>query len=168
MIMNILKNKHLILAMFVAPVLAIIAYFATDYVVSEKPRQAQQGNTYKLAAKSNCRYQSGQCTLQNGDVEVIVTVVRIAESLVELRLQSSVPAQKVLASFVDEDSEEQPQTMQSNTAENTGWYAQFNIADPEKAQLRLAMELSGALFYAETPAVFIDYDTAFSRDNFSE
>lgn len=154
--------------MFVAPALAIIAYFATDYAVSEKPHQAQQGETYKLAAKSNCRYQSGQCTLQNGDVEVVVTVVRIAESLVELRLQSSVPAQKVLASFVHDNSDEQPQAMQSDTAEHTGWYAQYNIADPEKARLRLAMELSGALFYAETPAVFIDYSTTFSQDNFSE
>lgn len=166
--MNILKNKHLILAMFVAPVLAIIAYFATDYVVSEKPRQAQQGNTYKLAANSNCRYQSGQCTLQNGDVEVKVSVERITDSLIELTLRSNIPVQKVLASFVADNITEQPTAMQSDAADSTVWQARFNIAEPEKAQLRLAMELSGALFYAETPAVFIDYDTAFSRDNFSE
>jgi uncharacterized protein involved in propanediol utilization len=166
--MNILKNKHLILAMFVAPVLAIIAYFATDYVVSEKPRQAQQGNTYKLAANSNCRYQSGQCTLQNGDVEVKVSVERITDSLIELTLRSNIPVQKVLASFVADNITDQPTAMQSDAADSTVWQARFNIAEPEKAQLRLAMELSGALFYAETPAVFIDYDTAFSRDNFSE
>jgi hypothetical protein len=58
--------------------------------------------------------------------------------------------------------------MQSDAAENTLWHARFNIADPEKAQLRLAVELSGALFYAETPAVFIDYSTTFSRDNFAD
>jgi hypothetical protein len=166
--MNILKNKHLILAMFVAPVLAIIAYFATDYVVSEKPHQAQQGNTYKLAANPNCRYQSGQCTLQNGDVEVRVTVERITASLIELTLRSSMPAQKVLASFVEDNDTAQPQAMQSVDAENTVWHAKFNISNPETAQLRLAMELSGALFYAETPAVFIDYSTTFSRDNFSD
>ena len=153
--MNILKNKHLILALFVAPVLAIIAYFATDYVVSEK-------------ANSNCRYQSGQCTLQNGDVEVKVTVERITDSLIELTLRSNMPVQKVLASFVADNITEQPTAMQSDAADSTVWQARFNIAEPEKAQLRLAMELSGALFYAETPAVFIDYDTAFSRDNFSE
>ncbi len=166
--MNILKNKHLILAMFVAPVLAIIAYFATDYAVSEKPQQAQQGNTYKLAANSNCRYQSGQCTLQNGDVEINVTVERITESLVEMTLRCNIPAQKVLASLVGDNDTEQPVAMQSDAAEKTVWHAQFNIADPEKAQLRLAVELSGALFYAETPAVFIDYSTTFSRDNFSD
>jgi hypothetical protein len=166
--MNILKNKHLILAMFVAPVLAIIAYFATDYAVSEKPHQAQQGNTYKLAASSNCRYQSGQCTLQNGDVEIHVTVERITASLVEMTLRTSISAQKVLASLVDDNNAGQPVAMQSNDAENTVWHAQFDITDPEKAQLRLAVELSGALFYAETPAVFIDYSTTFSRDNFSD
>jgi hypothetical protein len=166
--MNILKNKHLILAMFVAPILAIIAYFATDYVVSEKPHQAQQGNTYKLAAKSNCRYQSGQCTLQNGDVEVNITVERIAESMIELTLRSSLPAQKVMASFVDDNNAEQPVMMLSDTAANTLWHAQFNIADPQQATLRLVVELSGALFFAETPAVFIDYATTFSRDNFAD
>ena len=154
--------------MFVAPVLAIIAYFATDYAVSEKPHQAQQGNTYKLAAGSNCRYQSGQCTLRNGDVEIHVTVERITASLVEMTLRSGIPAQKVLASLVDDNNAGQPVAMQTNDAEHTVWHAQFNITDPEKAQLRLAVELSGALFYAETPAVFIDYSTTFSRDNFSD
>ncbi|NOQ87942.1 MAG: hypothetical protein GQ550_03380, partial [Gammaproteobacteria bacterium] len=55
--MQILKNKHLILAMFVAPVLAIIAYSSVDTIVSEQPQAAMQGSSYKLAAKSNCRYQ---------------------------------------------------------------------------------------------------------------
>jgi hypothetical protein len=85
-----------------------------------------------------------------------------------MTLRCNMPAQKVMASFVDDNNKEQPVAMQSDVAENTVWHAQFNIADPEKAQLRLAVELSGALFYAETPAVFIDYSTTFSRDNFSD
>lgn len=166
--MNILKNKHVILAMFVAPVLAIIAYFATDYVVSEKPHQAQQGNSYKLAAKSNCRYQSGQCTLYNGDVEVNVRAERINGSLIELSLHANMPLQNVLVSSVVADEETDPVVMQPAVSEENTWRAKIDIFDVEKSALRLVLELSGLLFYAETPAVFIDYDTTFSRDNFSD
>jgi len=166
--MNILKNKHLVLAMFVAPVLALIAYFATDYVVSEKPHAAQQGTSYKLAAKSNCRYQSGQCTLHNGDVEVNVRVERITGSLIELILQANVPLQNALVSFVIGNEEIDPAVMQRVVSEENTWRARFELVDPEKSTLRLALELSGSLFFAETPAVFIDYDTSFPRENFSD
>ena len=166
--MNFLKNKHLVLAMFVAPVLAIIAYFAVDHVVSEKPHLAQQGSSYKLAAKSNCRYQSGQCTLHNGDVEVNVFVKRVTDSLIELTLQSNMPAQNVLASFVGASTTEEPVVMQSFVPEKNVWSGTFDVVDPEKSNLRLALEVSGSVFYAETSAVFINYDTTFSRENFSD
>ncbi|MGB5276259.1 MAG: hypothetical protein WBO73_01165 [Gammaproteobacteria bacterium] len=165
--MHFFKNKHLVLAMFVAPVLAIIAYFAVDAVVSEKPRLAQEGNSYRLAANPNCRYQSGRCTLRNGDVEVNVNVERVTDSVIELTVRSNLPAQHVIASFVGEDTDEQPAVMQSFVPQKTIWSATFALVDPEKNFLRLALKLSGSVFYAELPAVFIDYNTSFSRDNFS-
>ncbi|MGY0646152.1 MAG: hypothetical protein ACW7DN_16410, partial [Paraglaciecola chathamensis] len=60
------KNKHIITALIVTPLLAIAGYFATDYIVSERPQQAQQGGQYQLAALPNCRYASGKCGLKNG------------------------------------------------------------------------------------------------------
>ena len=98
--MQILKNKHLILAMFVAPVLAIIAYFSVDSIVSEKPQAALQGSSYKLAAKSNCRYQSGNCTLKNGDIEVQIRARRIAGKEIELSMFSELPVQNAIISYV--------------------------------------------------------------------
>jgi len=166
--MNILKNKHVVLAMFVAPVLAIIAYFATDHIVSEKPQLVQQGISYKLAAKSNCRYQSGQCTLHNGDVQVNVRVERVTPSAIKLILQSNIPVKNALASFVDGDTETLPTTLYPAAAEEDTWNAEFKLADVEKTTLRLVLEISGSIFYAETPAVFIDYETTFTRDNFSK
>ena len=165
--MNILKNKHVILAMFVAPVLAIIAYFATDHIVSEKPHQAEQGNSYKLAAKSNCRYQSGQCTLHNGDVQVHVRVERVTDSVVKLIVQSNTPVKYALASLSETDAETQPTTLYPAATEENTWNAEFNLVDVAKTTLRLVLEISDSMFYAETPAVFIDYETTFSRDNFS-
>jgi len=154
--------------MFVAPVLALIAYFATDYVVSEQPHAARQGNSYILAAKSNCRYQSGQCTLQNGEVEVKVRVERITGSLIELILHANMPLQNALASFVVGDDETEPAVMQPAVSEENTWRARFKLVEPENSSLRLVLELSDSFFFAETPAVFIDYDTSYSRDNFSD
>lgn len=166
--LHFLKNKHLVVAMFVAPVLAIIAYFAVDHVVSEKPHVAAQGNSYKLAAKSNCRYQSGECTLVNGDVEISVRVQRATDALIELTVESNLPARRVLASFTGENETDEPVVLQSFAPEKTIWNATLPVVDPENSHLRLALELGGAAFYAETSAVFIDYNTAYPRDNFAE
>ena len=159
--MSFFKNKHVILAMFVAPVLAIIAYFATDHVVSEKPHQVQQGTTY------NCRYQSGQCNLKNGDIEVSVRVERVSDSAVKLILQSNTPVQNALASLTEADANTQPATMYRSAADDDIWNAEFSPVDAETGTLRLALEIAGSVFYAETPTAFIDYETTFSRDNFS-
>jgi hypothetical protein len=166
--MNILKNKHLILAMFVAPLLAIIAYFSVDYIVSEKPKAAQQGGTYKLAAKSNCRYQSGVCTLKNGDIEVKLHARRIDERMVELNMYSELPIQNAIISYVAGEFTSEPVAMNTESAAAGDWYVTLELSDPENSQLRMALSIADAMYYAETTAVFIDYETSFSRDNFSE
>ena len=61
------KNKHVIIALLVAPVLAIIAWFAVDRMVAEEPQAAQAGGAYELVAKPNCRYASGECELVNNE-----------------------------------------------------------------------------------------------------
>ena len=165
--MNILKNKHVVLAMFVAPVLAIIAYFATDRIVSEKPHQAQQGNSYKLAAKSNCRYKSGQCTLHNGEVQVNVRIEKVSTAVIKLIVQANMPIKNALASFAEDESEAQPGTLYPAAEQENTWNAEFRLVNIEKNTLRLVLEIADSLFYAETPLVFADYETPFTRDNFS-
>ena len=166
--MNILKNKHLILAVFVAPVLAIIAYFSVDHLVSEKPQAAQQGGTYKLAAKSNCRYQSGNCTLKNGDIEVHIRAQRIAANEVELSMQSELLIQHAIISYAVDDYASEPVPMKIISEETNERYIRLHLDDPEKSVLRLALSIADTMYYAETAAVFVDYETSFSRDNFSE
>ena len=158
----------MILAMFVAPVLAIIAYFSVDYLVSEKPKTAMQGSSYKLAAKSNCRYQSGTCTLKNGDIEVRIGARRVTDKEVELTVFSEMQIQKVIISYVTDDIVSQPEQMNAVTAEAKNWQLRLHLDDPEKTKLRLALNISDSTYYAETTAVFVDYETTFSRENFPE
>jgi len=166
--MNVLKNKHVILAMFVAPMLAIMAYFATDSVVSEKPQKAEAGEEYKLAARSNCRYESGLCTLHNGDVEIDIRINRLStstgEPFVELLLQSNTPLQQALVSLGSHDA--QPVALSGET-DRLSWRTDLETTLAAGSELRLAVMISGTAFYAAVPTVFVDYDTSFSRDNFS-
>ena len=169
--MDFLKNKHLILAMFIAPVLAVIAYFAVDQTVSEKPHTAVAGSSYKLAAKSNCRYKSGSCTLENGDVEVKLRVEIIDNSRATVFLSSVIPLQNALVSFVDDPGYDtvnaEPTPMLTSLEQPGVWSASFNNVPSDKSILRLAVSISDTVYYAETTAIFIEYETSFSQENFS-
>jgi hypothetical protein len=166
--MQILKNKHMILAMFVAPVLAIIAYFSVDYMVTEKPQAALQGGTYKLVAKSNCRYQSGACTLENGDIRMQIRAQRISDEMIELNMYSELPIQQALIAYVTENNISEPALMEAATAKMKNWHVTLHLTEPEKTKLRLALSIADSMYYAETTAVFVDYKTSFSRENFSQ
>lgn len=166
--MQFLKNKHLIMAMFVAPILAIIAYFSVDYYVSETPHAALQGASYQLVAKSNCRYKSGKCTLENGDIEVNLRAQAVTGNQLELVLTSAMPIQSVLVSFVDDGKTSQPTKMLASSEAADTWSAILYKAESEQSELRLALNISETLYYAETSTIFIDYETIFSRDNFSK
>ena len=165
--MQLLKNKHLILAMFVAPALAIIAYFAVDHVVSEEPHSAIQGSSYMLVAKSNCRYKSGICTLENGDVEVKLRVENLGHNQVLVLLSSVLPVQSAIISLVDELDSRAPKSMTLSTEQPDVWSATLYKTPVEGSILRLALNISGTHYYAETTTVFIDYETSFSQKNFS-
>ena len=161
----LLKNKHLILAMFIAPVLAILAYFATDYVVAEKPHVAQQGEAYKLSANSNCRYKSGVCTLKNGDVEVSVRAKRVENNQLELTVSSDLIIQSALVLFLDSNNDRSTKPVAMKAENKNSWTTNLNF-EKEQNILRLALNIDDSLYYAETSAVFIDYETSFSRNNF--
>ena len=154
--------------MIVAPLLAIIAYFAVDHVVSEKPSAAKEGSTYKLAAKSNCRYQSGLCTLKNADIELVIRAKRIDDRTVELVLTSELEVDDVLISLANSEADARPVQMQVKDGQSDELHATFDNFDAERSVLRLAAGIAGSMYYAETTAIFVDYETTFSRDNFSQ
>ncbi len=156
--MSFLRNKHLITAMFVTPLLAIAGYYVADRSVAEPPVAIEPDRSYPLVARSNCRYQSGLCTLVNGDVKLTVNASRVSEHRVALSVVAEQPLDRVvIASTPDE-----PVVMKR---EGNVWKNEMTITDPESTQLQLVFTLNGAHFFAETSAVFVDYSTGFSRKN---
>ena len=174
--MHFLKNKHLIMAMFIAPILAVIAYFAVDNVVSEEPHAALEGASYQLVAKSNCRYKSGICTLENGDVEVKVRLEATDGGQAKVFLNSVLPVQHALISFTDDVDYEKISSepvqlrllREVGTEQTNLWSGIINTVPTSNSVMRLVVSISDTLYYAETTSVFIDYETSFSRENFSK
>ncbi len=163
-----LTNKHFIVALIVAPILAIIAYFGVDAYVSEKPHKAVEGKAYPLVAKSNCRYESGKCTLDNGDISVsIVSIPADNKDLINLQLSSGLPLQGVKMALVTGSNSQAPIAMRSNNNEGTEWQTTVTKAETtaDNARFQIALSLSDTLYYGETETTFITYQTGFSQEN---
>lgn len=152
-----LKNKHVVAAMIIAPLLAIMSYFLTDNMVSEKPHAAEPGKAYPLVAKSNCRYESGLCTLENGELKLQLSVL----SGRYLHLESNVPLEQVTVAISNIDSEGDPQTMQISDDTGTRWQIPVQSSDLANSNLRLALVTGNkSYFFAETPMIFAHREAA--------
>ena len=160
-----LKNKHIITALIVAPILSIMAYFATDYVVSERPHQAQSGQSYQLVQLPNCRYESGKCGLKNGNFKVVISGDADKDGGLSLRLASEFALDEAFVSVVkDAEQESKPVPMKAVGDDQKSW--QLNLFVPNAAEqfLHLAVTADGAVYYAESSMVFLNYETSFHKD----
>ena len=149
------KNKHVVIAMLVAPVLSILAWLAVDYFVSERPHAAKPGEAYLLIAKSNCRYDSGQCDLANGDFEVTLRATRIGDVRMTLELVSKFPLQQSTIGLVESGIERPPLPMDATAASATRWVGEMSRPGSEESSLRLAVLAEGVTYYAEVPVTFL-------------
>jgi len=152
------KNKHVVVAMLVAPVLSILAWFAVDYFVSERPHAAKIGTTYSLIAKSNCRYDSGQCDLENGEFELTLRPTEIGESMITLNLESRFALQQATVGLVNNGIETEPSGMVSAGTGATDWSTMLARPQSDESTLRIAVVAQGATYYAEVPIVFMQLD----------
>lgn len=148
-------NKHVVVAMLVAPVLAIMAWFAMDYFIGERPHAAKDGATYTLIAKSNCRYDSGQCDLENSDFTLSIRPVSLTTSSVQLEVTSAFPLQSAALGLVDNGAELLPAPMKPTAEDGLRWTAQIDRPTRADAEIRIAVTAQGATWFAEVPVVFM-------------
>jgi hypothetical protein len=153
--MSFLKNKHLVVAMLVAPVLAILGYYTLDALVGEKPKPATEGQSYPLAEKPNCRYPSGLCELKNGDFELRLGTRALSTDRVALTLQSVVPLEGVMVALVEgADGAAPPLPMKAVGQDGLAWALDIPRPDAERHRLRLAASSGGALYYGDAATQF--------------
>jgi hypothetical protein len=160
------KNKHVVIAMIVAPILAVIGYFGVDMMVSEKPHAAKAGETYQLAEMPNCRYSSGVCGLKNGDFEVKLSAQMQGDQHMLISLNSALPLDGVKISLMQAAGTgvNEPLDMQSEGSTATQWSVILPQPNIENDRLQLVMSSNQVLYFGETHLTFINYETGFEKD----
>ncbi len=157
------KNKHIIIALLVAPILSIIAYFGTDLALSEKPHAAKEGESYKLLSKSNCRYTSGICDMENGEFKIKFRSENLTNNKLELSLTSAFPLEGIKVALVDNPEQSaKPLDMQSNSKDGKNWSINLPAPANEESWLRVAAQADGVLYYGDTQTAFVKYETLLS------
>src|SRR5210317_1285945 len=150
------KNWHVIIAMIVAPILAVLAWFAVDYFVAERPHVAKEGAAYLLIAKSNCRYDSGQCDLENSDFKLSIRPMSISSGSVQLEMTSAFPLQSATLGLVNNGIPARPAEMQATTDESLHWTIRIDRPASETSTIRVAVTADGSTWYAEIPVTFLN------------
>jgi hypothetical protein len=158
-------NKHIIAALIITPILAIIAWIAIDHSFREEPHAAVQGAYYELLEMPNCRYESGHCSIKNGDVKIDLEVHAEQEGNMLLSLHSELPLDVVRVALSDSaHPEEQPTAMTETNAQRTHWQTNLPASALEDSRLRIAIAVNESFYFAEVSTRFIEYRTLFNKD----
>ena len=148
-------NKHVVVAMLVAPVLAIMAWFAIDHFIGEQPHAAKEGAAYTLVAKSNCRYDSGECDLENADFKLTIRPMSFSSSSIQLEMIAAFPLLSATLGLVNDGTAAPPSPMAATTDEALHWTTRIDRPHGETSTIRVAVTARGATWYGEVPTVFL-------------
>ena len=153
------KNKHVVIAMLVAPLLAIIAWYGVDSIVAERAESAKPGEHYPLVARSNCRYESGQCDLVNNDFKLVILAVEVQSGKTVLALESEFPLVSARLSLVSGDNEVLANAVPGSPPEMAAqWIITIASGATPAALLRVAVTVQQSIYFAEVPVTFLQHE----------
>ncbi|BFM18132.1 hypothetical protein R50073_43150 [Maricurvus nonylphenolicus] len=165
--MNIFTNKHVVVALLVAPILAILSYFAIDHMVGETPHAAKAGSSYQLVEKPNCRYNSGRCGLKNGEFELTLQAEWRGHTRMLLQLSSVHQLDGVKVAWAEAKEggwEAKPVDMQATNEAGTQWQVEIFPEDPQNNRIHLVASTNETLYFGDAAMAFTRYETAFDQD----
>jgi len=150
--MSFFTNKHVTTALLVTPVLSILSYFAVDHIVKPEAIAAQSGQSFPLVAKSNCRYESGQCTLKNGDFRLDM---RPQESHtadeIKIGLDSKFNIQGLRYALIDD------QGNKLSAGKNENGHFTIQRSEMQKTKnIQIAIRSEDVLYFVETQLSFLE------------
>ena len=159
--MNIFKNKHIVLASVMAPLLGLAAYFAVDALVAEKPHAAKAGQSYNLVEKPNCRRAGGTCGMKNGDFELELGFEELNEDQLFLKLNSLHALDKVMLAVVENETDEKPpMEMRMAGEDGLNWNLEINRPDPDRHRLRLVATSNQSFYFGDIALKFTSSTSA--------
>lgn len=155
--MNALKSKHMVVAVIVAPILAVMSYYGVGYLFGEKPHVAREGQSYPMVEKPNCRYHSGRCGLKNADFELELSVAERGADGMLIRLESAHVLEGVMLATARADgSEPEPAPMQQADREGLAWTMQIAVPDPAHDRLQLVAAAGHSYWFGDVSTAFTE------------
>jgi hypothetical protein len=153
----VFTNKHVIVALIIAPVLSILAWLAVGSFTGEQAQPAQVGKSYPLLEKSNCRYPSGQCELENEDFSIILRI----NLLQELTVISAFPLDGVRVALVKSGvTDDQGKAMRKIDAEGLHWSMPLYELPEADARILLAAGAGGSTWFGDAATLFAQPEDA--------
>ena len=152
--LTVFTNRHVITALLVAPLLAILAWFLVGAIVAEGPQAARPGQSYPLLEGSNCRYDSAACALSNEDLRLDLSLSPEVAGPV-LALDSSHALDQVLLAFAEPTDENLPVRMNRVDDKGQHWRLQLHEVPPGSARLRLVVQRQGSRWYGDASTAFL-------------
>ena len=145
-----LRNRHVIIALLVTPVLAVLAWIGVGQLAGEKPAPAEPGRAYPLVEQPNCRYASGACDLRNADLELRITLGEGSEP--QVTITSSHPLERVQLALATGEGSDLPGDL-APAAEGR-WEGRLRARPVVGDRLRLVAQGAGAFYYGEVATAF--------------
>jgi hypothetical protein len=151
--LKLLTNKHMIIAMLVAPVLAVLAWFAVGEFAGEQAHKAEAGREYPLVEQSNCRYESGVCELRNKDMVIKLSLEQGAEEVLILRASHALEG--VLLAIGPPESTVLPDKMRTADGRGKEWRMLIGGVPGPQERIRLVATAGGSAYFAEASTRFV-------------
>ena len=148
------RNKHIIIALLVTPVLAIVAWFGVGRFAGEQAAPAQPGQAYPLVEQSNCRWHSGACDLRNTDFNLRITLSQGAAGP-EFDLLASHPLEGVVLAVGPPDAEPQPAAMRATDGQGLQWRIALGAKPAEDSRIYIVAKAGGSSYFADAATTFL-------------
>ncbi|GAB5414893.1 MAG: hypothetical protein Cons2KO_24960 [Congregibacter sp.] len=148
----------MMIAVIVAPLLALLAWFAVGKMIGDRAAPPEAGQAYPLIAKSNCRYPSGQCDLQNKDLTLSLRFVDA--KIVSLLLTSSHALDSVIMSVTEPGNDPGPVPMEAMDEKGLRWRVFLSTRPTAVQTIRLVAGRKGVSYFAETETLFLQESDA--------
>ncbi len=153
--MSFWKDKHVLIATLMAPVLGLVSYYGIGALLGDKPQPAEAGKSYQLVEKPNCRYNSGLCGLKNVDFELTITFEPVGNDRLLLKLVSENPLDGVKLALVENPTDEnKPRDMRATGDDGLNWSLDIKLPDPEHDRLHLVASSMQTLYFGDVATKF--------------
>lgn len=150
-------NKHVVIALIVAPILSVLAWIGVGQLTGEKPQAARPGQSYPLVEKSNCRYESGACDLENEEFQLRLTFHETGAGQ-ELVLSSSHALQGVVLGVGATEENSQPSAMRASDGQGLQWRLAVAGRPGSGERIRLVARAGESSYFGEASTTFLQPD----------